>query len=313
MSRSIDLNLIPPLRALLEERSVSKAAERMHMSQPALSASLARLRIHFNDELLVRSGNRYEYKLTPLGVQLLARVYSAELSVERLFAAQDFDPESSAHVYTIATSDYSMAVLGGSLASVMRRTAPHVSVRFENITTEIVNRAPDSLRDFTGALLPHGYISATEDEYLDAFVDRWVCVVSPANSLVRGTLTFEMLSVLPWVETFSSQAQLTPPERQMRMLGVEPNVEIGVPSFMAIAELVAGTDRIAFLPYSYARKLEESGLLRVFECPFDAVPFLETFWWSSVHTHDPEHVWFRDRLREAVGEAHLTPAARGDV
>jgi DNA-binding transcriptional LysR family regulator len=312
MPRTIDLNLIPPLRALLEERSVSKAAERMHMSQPALSASLARLRIHFNDELLIRSGNRYEYKLTPLAVQLLARVYSAEVSVERLFAAQDFDPATSTHVYTLATSDYSMAVLGGSLSSVMRRTAPHVSVRFENITTDIVLRAPDSLRDVTGALLPHGYISEMKDQYLDVFVDRWVCVVSPTNTRIDDALTFDMLSVLPWVESFSSQAQLTPPERQMRMLGVEPMVEIGVPSFMAIADLIAGTDRIAFLPYSYARKLEQSGALRVFECPFDAVPFLETFWWNAVHSHDPEHLWFRARLSEAVHEAHLIPAPQPD-
>jgi DNA-binding transcriptional LysR family regulator len=313
MPRTIDLNLIPPLRALLEERSVSKAAARMHMSQPTLSASLARLRFHFNDELLVRSGNRYEYKLTPLGLQLLGRVYSAELSVERLFAAQDFDPSTSAHVYTVATSDYSMAVLGGSLASVMRRSAPHVSLRFENITTDIVHRAPDSLRDFTGALLPHGYISAMEDEYLDVFVDRWVCVAAPMNSRAGAGLTFEMLSALPWVSTFSSRDQMTPPERQMRMLGVEPMVEIGVPSFLAIAEILAGTDRIAFLPYSYARKLEESGALRVFECPFDAVPFMETFWWSSAHTHDPEHMWFRTQLLDAVHEANLTPATHADL
>ncbi|MCU1482968.1 MAG: Transcriptional regulator, lysR-family [Subtercola sp.] len=313
MPRSIDLNLIPPLRALLEERSVSKAAERIHMSQPALSASLSRLRIHFNDQLLVRSGNRYEYKLTPLGVQLLARVYSAELSVERLFTAQDFDPETSTHVYTVATSDYSMAVLGGSLASVMRRSAPHVSLRFENITVDIVHRAPDSLRDVTGALLPHGYISVMGDEYQDVFVDRWVCVTSPTNEVARDGLTFEMLSTLPWVSTFSSRDQMTPPERQMRMLGIEPLVEIGVPSFLATPEMIAGTDRIAFLPYSYARRLEQSGALRVFECPFDAVPFLETFWWSAVHSHDPEHLWFREQLRAAVEEARLTPAPPPNV
>jgi DNA-binding transcriptional LysR family regulator len=66
--RNVDLNLLVPLRALLEERSVSRAAERLHMSQPSLSASLARLRRHFNDELLLRVGNSYE--LTPLAAVL---------------------------------------------------------------------------------------------------------------------------------------------------------------------------------------------------------------------------------------------------
>jgi DNA-binding transcriptional LysR family regulator len=313
MARSIDLNLIPPLRALLEERSVSKAATRMRMSQPSLSAALARLRQHYDDPLLVRSGNRYEYKLTALGSSLLARVNATQLSVDRLFEVQEFDPASSRSQFTLFTSDYSMAVLGGSLATVMRRTAPLVTLRFENILTTTVGNAPDSLRDYAGAMLPHGYLLGAADSYMDLFTDRWVCVVSPDNRLVGDRLAFADLSRLSWVFSFSSENQLTPPERQMRMLGVEPQVEIGVPSFLAIPSMIAGTDRIAFLPHSYAARIARSGSLRVLECPFEVVPFLESFWWSPVHNKDPEHQWLRAQFPQAIIEAKLTPAAPRDV
>jgi DNA-binding transcriptional LysR family regulator len=313
MPRSIDLNLIPALRALLEERSVSKAADRMHMSQPSLSAALARLRQHYDDPLLVRSGNRYEYKLTPLGISLLARVYSAQLSVDRLFEAQDFDPLSCTSEFTIFTSDFSMAVLGGSLATVMRRSAPGVTLRFENITLEIVADAPDSLRDYAGAMLPHGYGSRDDNSFLDLFTDRWVCVVSKDNELVGEVLSVDDLSRLPWVSSFSNPAQMTPPERQMRLLGVQPHVEIGVPSFLAIPAMVSGTDRIAFLLHSYARGVEGTSGLRILECPFGVVPFLESFWWSPTHNQDPEHQWLRAQLPQAVLEAGLTPAVGLDL
>src|ERR687889_2784739 len=101
---SLDLNLLVSLDALLQERSVTRAAARMGLSRPALSASLARLRRHFGDELLTRAGN--EYRLTPLAAQLKERVRIALTGVERVFTAQDeFDPGSSTREFTLLVSD----------------------------------------------------------------------------------------------------------------------------------------------------------------------------------------------------------------
>src|ERR1700733_13882015 len=96
---SLDLNLLVSLDALLQQASVTRAANQMGLSQPALSASLARLRRHFDDELLTRVGN--EYRLTPMALQLkeLARV--ALSGVERVFTAQPaFDPASSTREFS---------------------------------------------------------------------------------------------------------------------------------------------------------------------------------------------------------------------
>ncbi|MEO7124278.1 MAG: LysR family transcriptional regulator, partial [Lacisediminihabitans sp.] len=173
--QNIDLNLLLPLRALLEERSVSRAAQRMHMSQPALSAALSRLRRHYNDTLLERHGNAYE--LTPLAAQLLEHSYSATVSMERIFSAQaEFDPSTTQREFSIISSDFCVAVLGGVLASVISDHAPGATLRFHTVTSAVVAGAPDSLRDFDGLLIPHGVLNNAPHQ--DLFIDRWVCIVA---------------------------------------------------------------------------------------------------------------------------------------
>lgn len=302
--RNVDLNLLPSLRALLEERSVSRAAERMHMSQPALSAALARLRRHYNDELLERRGNSYD--LTPLAAQLLDRTFSATLSMERLFSAQaEFDPSTSTREFSVFSSDYAMAILGGALASVITEAAPGVRLRFNGMSTTVVANAPDSLRDHDGLLMPHGFLTHSHQ---DLFVDRWVCLVAADNDRVGAELTRELLHELPWVHTFSGQAEYTPASKQLQLLGIEPRVEVVTPSFLAVPALLVGSQRIALMQESLARPLAAAGTVRVLECPFDIVPLTEAFWWNPVHDRDPEHQWFRSMLRVAVERAGLTLA-----
>lgn len=302
--RNVDLNLLLPMRALLEERSVSRAAERMQMSQPALSAALARLRRHFNDQLLERRGNSYE--LTPLAAQLLERSYSATLSMQRVFDAQsDFAPSTSTREFSIFSSDYGMSVLGGALAAVLGEVAPHVRLRFNSMTSSIVTGAPDSLRDYDGIFMPHGFLSHS---HLDLFVDRWVCLVATDNPRVGETLALRDLSELSWVYTYSGQSEYTPAAKQMQLLGVEPRVDIVTPGFLAVPDLLVGSERIALIQESLARKMVAAGGVRILESPFEVVPLREAFWWNSVYDRDPEHVWFRSMLTLAVERAGLTPA-----
>ncbi|CAM5591605.1 HTH-type transcriptional regulator YidZ [Streptomyces alboniger] len=112
---SLDLNLVVALRALLEERNVTNAGRRIGLSQPAMSAALARLRRHFGDDLLSRVGGHYE--LTALGLALLARTATACDLLERVFTSQAvFDPAREEHEFTLIASDYAVAVFGAELA-----------------------------------------------------------------------------------------------------------------------------------------------------------------------------------------------------
>jgi Bacterial regulatory helix-turn-helix protein, lysR family len=119
---SLDLNLILVLRELLRERNVTRAAERVGVTQPAVSAALSRLRRHFGDDLLVRVSRGYV--LSPLAVQLERQVEEICAAAERLFSAgADFDPASTRREFTLMMADYTVAVLGGSSTSTFRPTS----------------------------------------------------------------------------------------------------------------------------------------------------------------------------------------------
>jgi DNA-binding transcriptional LysR family regulator len=112
--KRLDLNLLPQLQALLELRNVSRAAERLQLSQPATSAALARLRRHFGDDLLVRVGRAYE--LTPFAQALLPLVEEAMQHVQRATRIRSgFDPASSERTFVIAASDYAATLMVGPL------------------------------------------------------------------------------------------------------------------------------------------------------------------------------------------------------
>lgn len=295
---SVDLNLLVALDALLQQRSVTRAAARMGLSQPALSASLARLRRHFDDELLTRVGN--DYRLTPLAAQLKERVRMTLSGVERVFTAQtEFDPASSTREFSMVVSDYMVAVLGDSVARLLALEAPHSRLRFLTQTPERVERADHTLLSTDLMVLPHGIV--TDLSHCDLHRDDWVCVVSADNAAVGEELTVAHLESLPWVVTFHGPTAATQAGRQMRMLGIEPRVQVVTESFLALPRLVAGTGRIALLQRRLVDQLPADSGIRALPPPFEAAPLIEAMWWHPMYDADPGHAYLRDVVVRAVG------------
>jgi DNA-binding transcriptional LysR family regulator len=294
---SLDLNLLVALDALLQEGSVTRAAERLHLSQPALSASLARLRRHFGDELLERVGNHSE--LTPLAVQLRERTTLALEGVERVFASQQgFDPATSEREFRLLTSDYAVAVLGERLCALVAERAPGVRLRLRLHTPEVIDRAHDELRAVDGLIMPHGFLTELASERL--FEDEWACLVATDNPLVGEALTMEDLSRLPWAVTYYGPTAFTPAARQLQMLGVEARVQVVVESFLALPHVVAGSSRIALVQRRLAGRMVAAGGLRVLPCPYDAVRLVEALWWHGMYDRDPGHRWLRETVLDAA-------------
>ncbi len=300
---SLDLNLLVSLDALLQQRSVTRAAAQMGLSQPALSASLARLRRHFGDELLSRVGN--EYRLTPLAVQLRELARIALSGVERVFTAQPgFDPASSTREFTLLVSDYVVAVLGDTVAGLLAEEAPHTRLRLSAHSPAIVDRAEQALLTADLLFLPPGFF--TDLSRRDLYRDEWVCVVAADNPVVDAGLAVGDLETLPWVATYHGPTASTPAARQMRMLGIEPQVQVVTESFLTVPALVSGSDRIALLQRRLVDLLPLNTGIRALPCPFDAGPLIEAMWWHPVFDDDPEHAYLRDLVsraaRLAVGE-----------
>jgi DNA-binding transcriptional LysR family regulator len=178
---ALDLNLLVFLRELVRERNVTRAAQRIGVTQSAASAALARLRRHFDDDLLVRS--RGGYVLSPLARQLAEQVEPVCASLERLFAAgAEFRPEETEREFTLLTPDYVVAALGEQLSRAMHAAAPRARLHVQVVKQSL----PGDPLDTLGRL--DGIISAATAALrrpgirgLELFRDRWVCVVAADN------------------------------------------------------------------------------------------------------------------------------------
>ncbi|WP_417564641.1 LysR family transcriptional regulator [Microbacterium sp.] len=292
----LDLNLLVPLDALLTERSVTRAAERLRLSQPALSAALARLRTHFNDPILARRGNTYE--LTPLAQRLTEYTSTALETARRVFESQsEWQADTSTREFTLYGSDYALSTVGAMVSRLASERAPGVRFRFMLHTPPIVEDAANRLRSVDGLLIPHGVLS--DLPFDDLWTDRWVIVASATNARARAGLTMDDLATAHWVFTYQSMTAFTSATRQLQQLGLETMVDAVVESFIALPRYLVGTNRLGLVQAALVQSATAVGDVIAVEPPFDVTPLLNALWWHPSHRNDPEHTWMRALFREA--------------
>lgn len=292
----LDLNLLVSLDALLTERSVTRAAQRLHLSQPALSASLAKLRTHFDDALLVRRGNNYE--LTPLATRLTEHTVTALEAARRVFDSQaNWTPRDSTREFVIYGSDYAFATVGQVASRLAAVTAPKVKFRFDLHTPAVVDDAADRLRSADGLLMPHGHINVVK--HTDLWMDRWAIIVDENHPTIGDTLTMDDLAENPWVFTYQSRSAFTSAGQQLQSLGLDARIETIVQSFLALPYFIRGTERIGVVQESLASEASLLPGVRALRPPFEAVPVVNALWWHPVHETDAEHAWMRGVFQSA--------------
>ncbi|NIJ12536.1 DNA-binding transcriptional LysR family regulator [Saccharomonospora amisosensis] len=299
---SLDLNLLVFLRELLRERNVTRAAQRVGVSQPTASAALSRLRRHFNDQLLIRS--RGAFTLSPLAVQLAMQVEPVCAGLERLFStSSEFDPLESEREFKLLTVDYVLAAFGEQLSREMYQAGPKIRLYVQVVKQHLPSDPLETLR------VIDGMISAPKAEFrvpgirsLELFRDRWVCLVD-RNNPVSDHLRLSDLERLPWVVPHHPDGGYPPSSPLgplMARLGTRPKVAVRVDSYQATPYFVAGTDRIAIMQRRLARLFANRADLRVLECPGDPPPIVETLWWHEQKEHDEGHKWWREAVERAA-------------
>jgi LysR family nod box-dependent transcriptional activator len=303
----LDLNLLVSLDALLTEQSVTRAAERLHLSQPALSASLARLRTHFGDQILARRGNTYE--LTPFALRLTDHTSTALEAARRVFETQaTWEPTDSNREFSIYGSDYGFVTIGRVVSALAAARAPGVRFRFMLHNPTIVEDVSNRLRSADGMVIPHGHVS--DLPFADLWHDDWFAIVAE-ESPVGDRLTMDEIARHPWVMTFQSRSAFTSAARQMQQLGVEPHVDVVVESFLSMSHFISGTNRIGLIQGALAPFAVRAGGIRVVRLPFEPTPLVNALWWHPVHGRDPEHAWMRNLFLEAgrIVESETHPVA----
>ena len=274
----LDLNLLIALDALLGEQSVTRAAEVLQRSQPALSASLKRLRYQFQDDLLVRVGNHYE--LTPLATQLRQRVAMVMADVERLFATRArFDAEASTRQFVIHTADYGQQMLGRAIATELARASAEYPVALPSALRRSSSPGPPMRCATSTASCCHSVSSRTFRTCV-AYHDRWVLLVDRNNDRVGETVTLDELAELEWVSAFHRQGSHVPAVRQLQLLGVDLHVVVAVEGFASLPWFRQGHqadhDDPGAVGRTGSRPPRSSACWSV---PFEVVPLTEAFWW----------------------------------
>lgn len=289
-SDRIDWNLVPALDALLSERNVSRAARRIGTSQSSMSGALARLRRHFDDELLVRQGNNYV--LSPLAERLHPLVREAVTATSTTLAATgQFAASESDHLFRIAATEYGQTVVGPALTAEVARQAPGVRINFVAPFSAAYTRFEDALQATDGALAPREVLKGQPCTGL--LPDEWVCVVSADHPTVGDVLSVDDVATLRWVAPTIRGQLLNFMVDGLGSLALEPRVGVTTESFTAVPFLVAGTTRIGLLQGRVARRLATSAGVRVLPCPWPVQALNLTFFWDQKHQADPAHAWLR--------------------
>jgi DNA-binding transcriptional LysR family regulator len=293
----LDLNLLLALGALLEDRNLTRAGERIGVSQPAMSAALARLRRHYGDELLEREGRGY--RLTVFGEQLLPTVREAlrqlELTMQR---SPDFDPADSERTFSIAASDYTVSILADPLLRLVKETAPQVRLHLHSLPPGLTSSS-QALAVYDLLIGPVGYDFPGRSTEL--FRDRLVCVADPVAAGLDGrALTLDDLVQMPHASPAFGPGARTPADVILDDLGIRPRVQVSVFGWLTVPFVLPGTRMVAIMPERMARLVTRSAPLAVLEPPFGLVELVEAAYWQPNRAEDPAMRWLLRTLEKAA-------------
>jgi DNA-binding transcriptional LysR family regulator len=296
--RDFDLNLLVVLHTLLIEQSVSKTAERLHLSQPATSAALNRLRKALNDPILVRDGLRMVP--TPRAEQLAEPIQAILTEIEHTLAApQSFDPSTIRRTFKIATNDYGTFIVVPQLMQRLGTIAPGINIEIWEISQDV----EASLRQGDIDLVVADTWTLGHCKYTEIlFSETFTCLVRQNHPRIRTQLTLENY-VKEIHALVSSRGRVTGNvDAVLSQQGLQRHVGVTLPHILAIPAVIASTDLIVTLASRIANHFATDYALTTFSPPIVLDSFEIAMAWPNRMTHAPAIQWLRSELME-IGQA----------
>ncbi|WP_030611495.1 LysR family transcriptional regulator [Streptomyces fulvoviolaceus] len=295
----LDLNLLLAFDALITECNVTRAAARLAVGQPAMSASLARLRKFFGDPLLVREGRglRPTHTALELAVPIRAALDSIESAVR---ATSEFNPRSDQRTFTVMASDYALLILLCPLLAELEDEAPNLQLNVQPTTGDFADRLNRSQLDLLVCPTERA-TGGIESRTTRLFSDRLMCVVDRNHPDIGDRITEEQFRTLPYV-TYYNGGDPTISELRFRALGIQRPVDVYTQSWVIQPLMLPGTRFITLLPERLANHFAAHLGLRLLEPPYRLEPLTEAMYWSSRTDADPAHRWLRERVQHAAAK-----------
>lgn len=292
--KGLDLNLLVALDVLLDERSVSRAAERLHVSQPAASAALGRLRDYFKDELLVLHGKRmiptsYAESLQPEVRRILADVDGM------ISMSAEFDPLRSERVFRFMASDYIATVLLIPLALELERAAP--GVRLDARLPDDAIQLEFERGEIDAMLVPEEFM-VPQHPFELLFEEPHVVVGWRENPIFAGSIGADAFYRAAHVGVrIGPDMELTFTERKLEALGTPRKMAVFAPNFSVVPWFLVGTHRLAVMQQRLADAFKSVMPLSTAPLPFEFSPMRLMVQYHSARTADEGLLWLLDRLR----------------
>ncbi|GAA0439499.1 MULTISPECIES: LysR family transcriptional regulator [Sphingomonas] len=292
-----DLNLLPIFIALMEERSVTRAAERLGMTQPALSNALARLRLMMKDQLFVRE--RYGIQPTAIALDLAPAIAEALARLDdAVLGQQEFDPAQAERLLTIAPNGYAEFVLVPAIVARLQQVAPGIRLRLTPYGNDLTDTGVVS---GTTALVLGRIVDPPDNLVVQHVMDEGLaCIVRADHPDIGGGITRDQFESLRHVNVVPPGRMRAGLFQALAQQQLKRDVAISVTNFFAVAEMVAVTDYCATLPKLICRRLENDPRLKVLAPPVDLGTFPVEMAWHVRYRHDPAHRWLRALISDVA-------------
>ena len=292
--RELDLNLLVGFEALLIERNVSHAASRVHLSQPAMSNLLARLRKTFDDPLFERTGQRM---LPTARARELATPVGAALNAIRQAIGErpSFNPATAEVRYTIATTDYAEATVLPHLLPILKRAAPRVTLQIKRLKGIFdLPVAELELWDFALGFFPLPLPPGAGINGTGLFNDRFVGMLRRRHPMRNRKLTLRRFLSLEHIRVNYSEEGPGLIGDAIQKLGHRRKVGLIVPHLLTVPFLAAQSEMLGIVPLRLARAVSRSLELRIIELPLKISPLSISLVWHERHQHNAAHRWLRE-------------------
>ena len=298
-AKNIDPHLLACLETLVEERHVTRAAERMNMTQSGMSNALARLRVLFGDPVLVRTSSGMEP--TARAIALAKRVSRVLTDLDSILSSRStFEPLSDAASFKLVASDYIASTLIAKVVCEMRDIAQEVTISIDQPKPASIRRWLDEgLFDIAIGVWPtfdYGELYGST-----VFRDCLSCIVRKDHPGIHEELTFEDYIGSRHVMFGSGKTSISSIDAMIDEAlsdrGERRRVGLNVPNMLVLPYIVAGSNMIATVPSNFARMSAEQHALNVLPLPFPIAEINVTMVWHSRTNADAAHVWFRNLVR----------------
>jgi DNA-binding transcriptional LysR family regulator len=296
--RAVDLNLLKAFDALTNERAVTRAAERIGLSQPAMSHALSRLRSLFSDDLFVR---------TPVGMEPTARAREiaplVAAAIEHIEAALNlgigFDPAKSTGIFTAGMAEYAEVALVGRLAEAFAREAPRATLRLTPLTG--IDAAEQLDRGAIDVAIAHLGTVPPHIESILLLCDPFVVIARPGHPIARQNLSIEDYAALNHVLVSPRGDTSGALDRILVDFGLRRRIALLVATYLALPVALAASDLVATVPSRTARQIAATAEIEIMPLPIDFSTTVSMAWHRRAKS-EPAQAWFRALLIEAASD-----------